>query len=92
MASTPPGAEQIRYFLYAQVCGVFFTILLYNRWLEHNKCVCLIFQSDCYILCEVSLDGTTMNMKSTIKMEDPANVHSFIEVFQNCLVDVTTTS
>lgn len=64
MASTPPGAEQIRYFLYAQ--------------------------SDCYILCEVSLDSTTLELKSAIKMEDPSNVHSFIEVFQNCLVDVTT--
>ena len=64
MASTPPGAEQIRYFLYAQ--------------------------SDCYILCEVSLDSRTLIMKSTIKMEDPANVHSFIEVFQNCLVGVAT--
>ena len=89
MASTPPGAEQIRYFLYAQVCGVF---LQFYCTIGGLKCVCLIFQSDCYILCEVSLDGTTMNMKSTIKMEDPANVHSFIEVFQNCLVDVTTTS
>ncbi|XP_028393363.1 AP-4 complex subunit beta-1-like [Dendronephthya gigantea] len=59
MASSPPDAEQIRYFLYAQC--------------------------DCYIICEVCLDSTTLDMRCVIKMEDPTNVHSFIEVLQNCL-------
>ena len=51
-----------------------------------SRLIYFLLQSNCYILCEVSLDTTTLNLKCVIKMEDPGNVHSFIEVFQNCLV------
>ncbi|XP_046860504.1 AP-4 complex subunit beta-1-like [Xenia sp. Carnegie-2017] len=45
----------------------------------------LYAKAECFILCEVCMYCTTLEMKCIIKMEDSKNVHSFIEIFQDCL-------